>query len=353
MNYYIMPKNNFSVKIEIELTNDTLDTFLSHSLDFFLKDVKNRLTTLEQNEGIDMVEHMIKIVNPFEFIHSVVPGSSISVSKVKTESIVFYELLEMFQLFNISDLFANKKNINICNLTPNHASINHLLNMTREDNEDNIRNSEFCDFTKEISNEKYDLLVVEFDKEDYSNTKQYIKNVIQLLQIMNDNQEVNGIVIIKMDSIVYKPIVDFIYILSGMYDKVYIYKPVISDVTKNYRYLICIGKLGELTNTLDIIDNPEELCVKSLLKNEIPHYFINKIEDSNIIIGQQQIEALDQIINIFKNKNKEEKIESLKRIHVQKCIQWCEKYQLPHNKFIDKVNVFLTPKRPTMEIEIE
>jgi hypothetical protein len=35
---------------------------------------------------------------------------------------------------------------------------------------------------------------------------------------------------------------------------------------------------------------------------------MNKIEDSNIIIGQQQIEALDQIINIFKNKNKVEKI---------------------------------------------
>ena len=28
----------------------------------------------------------------------------------------------------------------------------------------------------------------------------------------------------------------------------------------------------------------------------------------------------------------------LKRTHIQKCIQWCEKNQIPHNKFIDKVN---------------
>ena len=46
-------------------------------------------------------------------------------------------------------------------------------------------------------------------------------------------------------------------------------------------------------------------------------------------------------------------MENLKRNHIQKCIQWCEKNQLPHNKFIDKVNIFLTPKKKEVEMEEE
>ena len=70
-----------------------------------------------------------------------------------------------------------------------------------------------------------------------------------------------------------------------------------------------------------------------------------------MVIGQQQLEAYDQIINIFKNKNRDDKIENLKRLHIQKCIQWCEKNQLPHNKFIDKLNIFLNPKKKLIDEE--
>ena len=89
--------------------------------------------------------------------------------------------------------------------------------------------------------------------------------------------------------------------------------------------------------------------IHSILSNDIPYYFLNKIEESNAVIGQQQLESYDQIINIFKNKNKEDKVESLKRNHIQKCIQWCEKNQIPHNKFTDKINIFLNTKRKECE----
>ena len=89
--------------------------------------------------------------------------------------------------------------------------------------------------------------------------------------------------------------------------------------------------------------------VFSVINNDIPYYFLNKLEESNAVIGQQQLEAYDQIINIFKNKNREDKIETLKRNHIQKCIQWCEKNQLPHNKFIDQINIFLTSKKKDSE----
>ena len=68
---------------------------------------------------------------------------------------------------------------------------------------------------------------------------------------------------------------------------------------------------------------------------------MNKIEEANIIIGHQQLEIMEQIVNLIKNKNREEKIESLKKTNIQKCIQWCEKYKIPFNKFSEKVNIFL------------
>ena len=186
--------------------------------------------------------------------------------------------------------------------------------------------------------------------------------MILVLYIITKYQAANGTCIIKMDNIFYKTIVDILFIFSAIYDRVIIIKPSISKVTKGERYLICknlnidILNNSKLLQQLDehikpkIIDNTfNDNQVHSLIRNEIPYYFSNKIEEANAVIGQQQLEAYDQILNIFKNKNRNEKIEILKRNHIQKCIQWCEKNQLPHNKFIDKINIFLHIKKKEIE----
>ena len=84
-----------------------------------------------------------------------------------------------------------------------------------------------------------------------------------------------------------------------------------------------------------------ELNIKKIITNDLPYYFLNKIDDINIIIGQQQLESLTQIINILKGKNIEEKIEVLKKNNIQKSVHWCEKFKIPCNKFSDKINLFL------------
>jgi hypothetical protein len=97
-------------------------------------------------------------------------------------------------------------------------------------------------------------------------------------------------------------------------------------------------QLDLLINTLHM--NTSQI-VESLINDHLPYYFMNKIEDSNINIGHQQIEHLDLLLQIIKNKNRDEKIESLKKSNIIKCIQWCEKFKIPHNKFVDKINIFL------------
>ena len=93
----------------------------------------------------------------------------------------------------------------------------------------------------------------------------------------------------------------------------------------------------------------EDTQVLSLLKDEVPYYFVNKLEELNIIIGHQQLEFMDQLISLYKNKNREDKIESLKKSNIQKCIQWCDKFKIPYNKFTDKVNIFLNGDRNSSE----
>ena len=116
----------------------------------------------------------------------------------------------------------------------------------------------------------------------------------------------------------------------------------------NINTIYLYSKINEIYNII----NNDHIFISSLLENEIPYYFINKIEESNIIIGHQQLEFLDQIINIIKNKNKDDKIDTIKRQNIQKCIQWCEKYKIPHNKFLDKTNIFLNIQNTKKDDEV-
>ena len=380
MNYYILPKNNLNINIFLFLNSDQIKPFISYSLIFYLNDIYTNLLKLEDqidiitnkmNANSITIDYINKIVNPFEFIHTNVPGTILSVSKVKPGSSLFFDLMEIFQICNITDILYPKNKINIANFTPNFTSSNYLLNMLREENEDTIIN-EIFDY--DMLCEKYikntpmlmwsmDLLIFEFKDEDYIDIKQYIKNVLLSFYIIVKYQSNNGTCIIKFDNIFYKVIIDVILMLTGIYEKVYLIKPTISKITKGERYIICNNFDVDILNKMNMLDQLEEKLkdflvddtkflnqnIHSLLSNDIPYYFLNKIEESNAIIGQQQLESYDQIINIFKNKNKEDKVESLKRNHIQKCIQWCEKNQIPHNKFTDKINIFLNTKRRECE----
>ena len=369
MNYYIIPKNKFNIKLNLQLTSDKIEPYISYSLIFYMNDVYNQLFRLQEvtenkNEFVNL-DYINKIVNPFEFIHSNVPGSTISVSKVKPDSTIFFELMELFQVFNLSDMLSLKHKINVAHLTHNYTSTNYLLNMLREENEDTVISEDFNYnnlydlFIKNSYNSKLDLIICEFHPDEYNDSHKYINNMILILLIVIKYQSLHGMCVIKMDNIFYKAVIDVIFILSGMYDKIYLVKPSISNITKGERYLICKGFNENFQNKNKLLASIEEnliytisnshlmnnKCIKSIVDNDLPYYLLNKLEESNLVIGQQQLEAFDQIINIFKNKNREDKIENLKRSHIQKCIQWCEKNQLPHNKFIDKVNIFLMPKK--------
>jgi hypothetical protein len=215
------------------------------------------------------------------------------------------------------------------------------INLLRENNNDIHFN--FIDLDTNLSIPNY----AEFINIDLSKTfisfNAYIISLINSLCYIFKNQKYGGLSIIKIDNLFYKPVIDILFILNTAYEKIYIVKPNASSIVKNDLYIVCknfnflpnIEKLYDLT-----ISSDDSLIISSLVSDEIPYYFLNKIEEANIIIYHQKIQYIDQINNIIINKYK---FDNIKKSNIQKCVLWCEKYKIPHNKITDKVNIFLHP----------
>jgi hypothetical protein len=82
---------------------------------------------------------------------------------------------------------------------------------------------------------------------------------------------------------------------------------------------------------------------KRFLNTEIPYYFISKMEEYNAIIGQQQIENIHYTLTLIQNKYKNDKIESILKTNIQKCVQWCIKNHVAyHTNIQNNANIFLS-----------
>ena len=133
MNYYILPKNNLTADIFLSVNADQLKPFISYSLIYYLNDIYTNLLKLEEqldtNTNSITIDYINKIVNPFEFIHTNVPGSCLSVSKVKPDSNIFFELMEVFQICNITDILSlNISTSKLPNLSAFMIDKGHSLN---------------------------------------------------------------------------------------------------------------------------------------------------------------------------------------------------------------------------------
>ena len=358
MSYYILPKNNNLIDINLKTETNDIKSYTSPSLYNFYKESKKQLNYLLQtNDSIITFENLLKVINPYEYIFSKIPGYKYSVSKLKTKSNMFYDILEIFNTLNVLDSFFNKS-IKSIHISKNYADSNKCIDFLRENHND--ENTNFEDITEDIYNtindKRYDFIFYEIKNTEFENLNYYTLNIIQVLMILLKYQSSNGVCLIKINNIFHKPIIDILYILCSIYEKVYIIKPNTSNIMSFDKYIVCKNftlnenkkevyknyyfKLAQIINTY--LQNNNN--ISSIIDSEIPLYFINKIDDTNIIIGQQQLESIDQIINILKNKNKEDKIENIKKANIQKSVVWCEKFKIPHNKFSEKVNIFLPLK---------
>jgi len=149
-------------------------------------------------------------------------------------------------------------------------------------------------------------------------------------------QKKNGHFIIKFFDCFTKPTVDLLYLLNSLYHKVYIMKPDTSRYANSERYIICKNfKYDNCDVLLDRLLHQYSYVstkpISSIISLAIPSYFSNKLIEYNSIFGQQQIENISNTLTIIQMIDNQDKLNSLKKSHIQKCIKWCKRHNLPHN----------------------
>jgi hypothetical protein len=337
MSYYLLPAKNTMIDILPEVSREiSLVPRISQSLDYYIQEINAELNA--NIETSDTLEYARKNINPHEYLFTNVPGSKFAVSKMKPYSSEFYTFLEMIYTLNIFDHFINRK-ISTFIYGQHSKSIIECIDIIRENYID-----EHC---KECIKRHIDFMYIEL--EYHGSLETYIYSFLSCLGTLMEHQNWDGIAVIKMDTIIHKPILDILYLLTSLYEKVYIIKPNAYNLCNGERYIVAkqfIGCVKQIESYLPeiskiLLQKNKNILFSSILKDELPYYFLNKVEEVNIIIGHQYLEHIEQMIHLLKNKIKEDKIENRKKTNIQKCIQWCEKYKIPYNKFIERVNIFL------------
>jgi hypothetical protein len=360
MSYYIIPKTNNDIyfnpifSIDAMHCNDEYLPYISHTLYNYYNEAMNELHSFFAQNMDDKfatsytLEDFVKIINPYEYIFSIVPGSKFSVGKLKPKTNLFYDLLEIITTLNVLD--SRLLEMQSLIITQNYDDVIQCVELLRENSNDtNDYFNEIKD-TLETTSKKGSLYNFIFF-EAYNGVHHiYIRNLIHMIMVIFKRMASGGTCIIKIDCIFHKPVIDVLYFLTSCFEKVYIIKPNTNNVTTFEKYIVCKhflineNKRNVYNKNYDILVNFLNKIVNNtlaLINANTPCHFINKLNDINTIIGQQQLESLHHILNILKSRNKDDKIDLLKKTHIQKSVIWCEKFKLPCNKFTEKTNIFL------------
>lgn len=194
----------------------------------------------------------------------------------------------------------------------------------------------------------------------YNNETRLNNYVIYLLKTLFVSIHFARPCVIKIWNITYKPILEIIYMFSNIYNTVYISKPIVTQ-HQHDRYLVCnelnimytsVESRQKLsTSILSLINSFDNnnytsatsntsgylptTSISSILKNKISYHFLNKVEESTLIIGQKNIEYYENLIMLLKMYGKQDKIEHAKKNSLLKCIHWCIKNNLnnTHHSF--------------------
>ena len=186
-------------------------------------------------------------------------------------------------------------------------------------NIDNINN-----FIENIT-EKIDLITCDggidysnnYNNQEISSYRLLYSEIFLTLNIQKDN----GSSVIKFFDLLHIKTIQLIFILSLVYDSVYIYKPTFSRKTNSEKYIICkhYNKNDDIINLLK-----KYWTTIHKLNIKLPNDFMNKINNYNNIFINEQCDYINKILLI----NNYVGINSSKN-DINECIKWCEMYQIP------------------------
>ena len=362
------------------------EIFINKTLYKYLKGVKEQIDC-----RLEQWDKYKKITNPYEYIHSIIPNTKQAVSTLKPISRSFFKMVEVCHTFFLLDtLPADKcksfhlaegpggfieamaymrKNPNdtyygmtlideVNHNVPGWRKSRHFLatnpNVIIEagvDGTGDLTKAENLRYCYDTYNGQMDIITGDggFDFSFQYPQQEQVSTKLILCQIAFAiaMQKTGGTFILKVYDTFTRISLDLLFLLYNLYEEVILIKPNTSRFANSEKYVIC--KKFRNMNTLETVKLLHKLLLlksesvmHSLFDFELPYFFINKIEEYNAILGQQQIDTIVSTIYLIDNNNKYDKVEHLKKKYVQKCIAWCQKFTVPYNNVIQTNNMFLS-----------
>ncbi len=162
-------------------------------------------------------------------------------------------------------------------------------------------------------------------------------------------QKTGGRFILKVFDTFTQASIDVLYLLSSLYESVTVVKPSTSRQANSEKYLVCRGYRGLDTKSVSeclsacVSEMGEGKHMVRLYNYPLPHYYTMKIEEMNAVLGQQQLESIASTLGLM-DSTKPDRLESLRKINIQKCIAWCQRHRLPYNRSVCATNIFLAAR---------
>ena len=379
MIFVLLPSlNGVNILSKLKITNsvEKPSPYMLYSLNNYLTEIKEKISECGEEWNANK-----KYTNPYEYIYTNSPRTS--VCRYKPISRAYFKMIEILNMFNFPS-FDSPNPLQMFALAEGpggfiEAVLNYRNNpadkyygMTIEDPTDgevpgwkkttsflklnpNIFLEKGADATGNILNmENFKHVVAkyknscefvtgdggfdfstDFNSQEINITRLLFGQIAYAVCI----QKYGGCFVLKCFDCFYKASAELIYLLSTMYEKVYVVKPNTSRYANSERYLVCINFLYSNSNYYAPIFEQlmATICndttfIRSFFNGvKIPLFYYNKLEESSSIIGQIQIDNIYNTLALIENRYKADKINFHMKTNIQKCVKWCIKNQVEYN----------------------
>ena len=352
MSYYTLPSINYVIKpkdITIGFNTESDNVLINNSLIYYLSKTKTSI-----QEYFDQWTTMKKYTNPYEFIHTSY-DNKLYISQLKPLSRAYYKMIEILKMFNILEPYKYTHIDSfhlaegpggfieaLANIRKN--AVDNYFGMTLIDKTNdnipgwrksqhflsthpNVRIEYGADSTGNLYNHenirecffKYGNCMniitgdggfdfsVDYNKQEQYATRLIFSQIAYALLL----QKLGGTFILKVFDIFLKSTVDMIFLLNCFYTKVHICKPQTSRYANSEKYVVCEGfkfksskyisqRLFDILQIIEKIDFGK-YNINKILRIPIHTLFLDSIKNINAILGQQQIENINNkvLLGVF------------------------------------------------------
>ena len=317
MIYYLFPRSSIQINLHCKLsyTSSVQTKCYSNSLSKYLKQLNDHAEQHPKWHEILYYKH------PYR-------------SLFNNHTTIFYEILEVYHLMNLSLDTVKQDSIHF------HNDTVHAMQYIRKKNINDkyviIQQPSTTEDFVSYSKLQFDTAFCQVNSDD-----EYKNNIDLILQLclVFCTMKHKGTCIVKLGDTFSKLSLDVLALLSHFFEKTFILKPTVCPITSSEKYVVCksfiYNKIGEkMYNTFlnmynSLLQCPDDKKIYRILQMNIPIFIWGKLEEVNSILGQPRLEQLQSLLVSMEDPLVDYTIATSSDI--QKCKEWREKHHLKEN----------------------